>query len=297
MGAVPFGDPSPGVEPARLRRAGRGAHGRLVPLAARAVCASYRGLKKFVEEPRGSRPNRQSPSAHRRRPGDGARRDHAARGRVPCRGRAGWRPVQADQADGRNPGIAQGQGAGQGSVELLADRLRPGLRPHHRRIRLSRRGNGLVAARLRGVQLLRPRHRQHGSARAVRLERAEGALAARSARGARALGLSHDRAGRRLVGCDQHRHGRAPRGRRMGAQRREMVVVRRRRSALLALYHHDAHRPRRRAAFTPFDAVRPGCGQGHRDFESDEGLWRRRRAARTHAYPFSRRASARTRMR
>ena len=37
--------------------------------------------------------------------------------------------------------------------------------------------------------------------------------------------------------------------------------------------------------------LRPGCGQGHRDFESDEGLWRRRRAARTHAYPFSRRAS------
>ena len=31
-------------------------------------------------------------------------------------------------------------------VELLADRLRQGLRPDHRRIRLSRRGDGLVAA-------------------------------------------------------------------------------------------------------------------------------------------------------
>ena len=62
--------------------------------------------------------------------------------------------------------------------------------------------------------------------RALRLARAEGALAARPARGARALGLSHDRARRRLVRRDQHRHGRAARGRRMGAQRREMVVVR-----------------------------------------------------------------------
>src|SRR5271154_3537569 len=68
--------------------------------------------------------------------------------------------------------------AGQGSVELLADRLRQRLRPHHRRIRLSRRGNGLVAARSGGLQLRRPRHWQYGSAGALRVARAEGALAA-----------------------------------------------------------------------------------------------------------------------
>ena len=174
------------------------------------------------------------------------------------RGRARRRPVQADQADGRDPRIPESQGARQRPVELLAHRLRQGLRPHHRRIRLSRRRDGLVAARLRGLQLLRARHRQHGSDRALRLARAEGALAARSSRRARALGLSDDRARRRLVGCDQHRHGRAARRRRMGAQRREMVVVRGRRSALLALHHHDADRPGRRPARPSFDAARAG---------------------------------------
>ncbi len=87
---------------------------------------------------------------------------------------------------------------------------------------------------------------------------AEGALAARSSRRPRPLRLSHDRARRRLVGRHQHRHGRAARRRRMGAERREMVVVGRGRSALLALYHHDADRPRRRAACAPLDVGRAG---------------------------------------
>ena len=95
-----------------------------------------------------------------------------------------------------------------------------GYGPDDGRIRLSRRGNGLVAARLRSVQLLGARHRQHGGARALRHGGAEGALAARSARRAFALGLSDDRAGRRLVRRDQYRDGRrgsrATRGRSMG---------------------------------------------------------------------------------
>src|SRR5271168_4841042 len=78
----------------------------------------------------------------------------------------------------------------------------------------------------------------------------------------------------------------------MGAQRRKMVVVGRGRSALLALYHHDPDRPRRRAARPSFDAARASRDQGDRDLKGDEGLWRRRRAARPHAYPFSRRARA-----
>ena len=36
----------------------------------------------------------------------------------------------------------------------------------------------------------------------------------------------------------------------------------------------------------------PAASQGHRDLAGDEGLWRGRRAARPHAYPFSRRARA-----
>ena len=50
---------------------------------------------------------------------------------------------------------------------------------------------GWSPARLRGLQLLGPRHRQHGSDRALRLARAEGALAARiSSRGARVPPIS-----------------------------------------------------------------------------------------------------------
>ncbi len=140
---------------------------------------------------RGSRRHRQSPSAHRRRPGDGARRDHAARGGIPCRGRARRRSLQADQAVCRDPRVPQGEGQSQGPVELLAHRVRQGLWPHHGRIRLSRRRNGLVPARLRGLQLLGPRHGQYGSDRALRLARAEGALAARiSSRGARVPPIS-----------------------------------------------------------------------------------------------------------
>ena len=40
----------------------------------------------------------------------------------------------------------------------------------------------------------------------------------------RALGLSDDRARRRLLGRHQHRYGRAARRRRMGAERREMAL-------------------------------------------------------------------------
>ena len=50
--------------------------------------------------------------------------------------------------------------------------------------------------------------------------------------------------------------------------------------------------PGRHAARAPFDAVRARRDQGHRGLESDEGLWRRRRAARPHAHPLSRRPPA-----
>ena len=50
----------------------------------------------------------------------------------------------------------------------LTDEQR-GLRAHHRRVRLPRRGDGLVAPGTRDLQLRRPRHRQHGGAGALRL--------------------------------------------------------------------------------------------------------------------------------
>ena len=152
------------------------------------------------------------------------------------------------QAPGGDPRRPQGQGARARPVEFLADRERQGLRPDHRRIRLSRRGDGLVAAGAGDLQLLRPRHRQHGGARALRLRRAQGEVAEAPAGGQDPLRLHHDRAGCRLLRRHQHRAGRQARRRRMGAQRREMVRLRRRRSALQDLHRHGLHRCRRRTS-------------------------------------------------
>ena len=55
------------------------------------------------------------------------------------------------------------------------------------------------------VQLQRARHRQHGSAGALRHARAEEAVAAAAPRGAHPLGLRHDGARCGLLGRDQHR--------------------------------------------------------------------------------------------
>ena len=72
-------------------------------------------------------------------------------------------------APARDPRRAEGQGQGARPVEFLADRLRARLWPEHRRIRLSRRGDGQGASRRRDLQLLGARHRQHGGAGTLRL--------------------------------------------------------------------------------------------------------------------------------
>ena len=144
------------------------------------------------------------------------------------------------EAPDRDPRRAEGQGQGARPVEFLADRLRPGLWPQHRRICLSRRGDGQGASRRRNLQLLGARHRQHGGAGTLRLARAQAAMAGAAARRQDPLGLSDDRAGRRLVRRHQHRHALRARWRRLCAQRREMVGVRRRRPALRDLYRHGA---------------------------------------------------------
>ena len=126
----------------------------------------------------------------------------------------------------RDPRRAEGQGPRARPVEFLADRVRARLRADHGRICLSRRGDGQGASRRRDLQLLGARHRQHGGAGALRLGRAQAAMAGAAARGKDPLGLSDDRAGRRLVGRHQHRHALRARRRRLCAQRREMVGVR-----------------------------------------------------------------------
>ena len=110
---------------------------------------------------------------HERVAAHGARRDHAARRGVPGRSRQGRRPLGLHRAADRDPRRAEGQGQGARPVEFLADRLRARLRPDHRRICLSRRGDGQGASRRRDLQLLGARHRQHGGAGALRLERAQ----------------------------------------------------------------------------------------------------------------------------
>ena len=77
------------------------------------------------------------------------------------------------------------------------------------------------------------------------IARAEGEMAEAPAGGQDPLGLHHDGAGRRLLGRHQPRAGCQARGRRVGAERREMVRLRRRRSALQDLHRHGLHRSRR----------------------------------------------------
>ena len=126
----------------------------------------------------------------------------------------------------RDPRRAEGQGPRARPVEFLADRIGTRLRPHHGRICLSRRRNGQGASRRRDVQLLGARHRQHGSAGALRLGEHKKRLAGAAARRQDPLGLPDDRAGRRLVGRHQYRDALRARRRRLCAERREMVGVR-----------------------------------------------------------------------
>ena len=94
------------------------------------------------------------------------------------------------------------------------------------------------------VQLLGARHRQHGSAGALRHRRAAEAVA-RAAAGRRdPLLLRHDRAGRRLVRRDQHRGAHRARRRRLRHQRPQVVDLGRRRSALQDLHLHGQDRSR-----------------------------------------------------
>ena len=84
----------------------------------------------------------------------------------------------------------------------------------------------------RGVQLLGARHRQHGSAGPLRHAGAAQAMARAAARRRHPLVLRDDRAGRRVLGRDQHQVQHRARRRRIRHQRPQVVDFGRRRSAL-----------------------------------------------------------------
>ena len=168
-----------------------------------------------------------------------------------------------------------------------------GLRPHHRRIRLPRRGDGLVAPGARDLQLRGPRHRQHGGAGALRLARAQGEVAEAPARGQDPLGLRHDRAGRRLLRRHQHRacdakldgdewvlNGEKWFASGAGDPRCKIYIV-------MVCTDAKAEKHKRHSQI-----LVPGRHQGRRDPARHEGLRRRRRPARPHAHPLHERARA-----
>ena len=119
--------------------------------------------------------------------------------------------------------------------------------PDQPRIRAAVRSHGPRALGAGGLQLLRAGHRQHGDARALRHARAQGAVAASRCCRRDPLRLRDDRAGRGLVGRDQHRDAHRARWRRVRHQRPQVVDLRRRRSALQDLHRHGQDRSGRAA--------------------------------------------------
>ena len=160
--------------------------------------------------------------------------------------------VAAAAADRR----AEGQGAQGRAVEHVpAARLqRPGrhLQP---RLRAAVRGDGPGVLVERSLQLLGARHRQHGNAGALRHRCAEAALARAAARRRDPLGVSDDRARRRLVGRDQHPVQHPARRQPVRHQRPQVVLVGRGQSALRDLHRDGQDRPRRAAPRAAVDGA------------------------------------------
>ena len=154
-----------------------------------------------------------------------------------------WAPGQLELLE-----TAKDKAKKAGPVELLPADLGDRPRAHQPRLRLHRRRARQVSAGVGVAQLLGARHRQHGGAGAGRHARAEGEVAGAAAQRRDPLGLRHDRAGRRLVRRQEHRHARRARRRRVGDQRREVLHLRRRRSALQDHDRHGQDQPRRLAA-------------------------------------------------
>ena len=117
-------------------------------------------------------------------------------------------------------GVAGGRGAeATGSrgraVEPVPPEERSRRRAEQPGVRAALRGDGPIAPRTGGVQLLGTRHRQHGGAGPLRHTRAAGAMAPSTAGRRDPLGVRDDRAGRRVERRDQHRELDHPRRRRL----------------------------------------------------------------------------------
>src|SRR3954447_5675978 len=110
-------------------------------------------------------------------------------------------------------GRSAGQGARRGTVESRSSRTRrrrAGNAAYKSRIRPACGDHGPSVLGSRSVQLPGARRAQHDRAAELRDRRAEAALVAPASGSANPLGFWHDRTGRRLFGCDQHRDHHSP---------------------------------------------------------------------------------------
>ena len=145
------------------------------------------------------------------------------RGRVP-RAARGARPRRRPA----DPRQAEGGGTRARAVEPVPPA--PGARrPRHEalepRLRADLRAARQGRVRVRGAELRRARHRQHGDPQPVRLRDGQARLAGAAARGRDPLGVLDDRARRRLVRRHQHRPAHRARRRRVRPQRHEVVLA------------------------------------------------------------------------
>ena len=131
-----------------------------------------------------------------------------------------------------------------GAVESVSAAVRSRRRADQSRVRAAVRDHGPRALGAGSVQLLGARYRQHGSAGALRHAGAQEAVARAAARRRDPLVLRDDRAGGRVVGCDQHREPHRAAGRSLRHQRSQVVVFGRARSALQDLHLHGQDRSR-----------------------------------------------------
>ena len=216
---------------------------------------SARPTQRPAHERQGSAAVQQGEGLHRR----GRQSDER---RVPSPGRRPPRRVAICPRPAGSAGSGQGQGQGRRSLELFPARRPHRRRPHEPRLRLYRRRAGQEPHGVRGDELRRPGHRQHGGSGAGRHAGTEGAVAQAAAGGKDPFGLLHDRAQHRQLGRQEHRHPRGARGRRICDQRREALHLRRRRPALQDYDLHGAHGRRERPA--PADAVADPGSAAHR---------------------------------
>ena len=167
------------------------------------------------------------------------------RGRVP-RAVRGARP-RRQPADPRQ---AQGGGPRAWAVEPVP--APPGARrARHEavqpRLLADLRGAGQGRVLLRGAQLRRARHGQHGDPQHVRLRDRQAGLAGAAAGGRDPLGVLDDRAGRGLVGRHQHRSAHRARRRRVRPQRHQVVLVGRAAADVQGAHRDGQDRPERAA--------------------------------------------------